>query len=245
MPKLPTMEELLEAGVHFGHQTGRWHPKSEPYVFGSRNNVHIIDLEETLKALEKSLGFVKDTVAKGGTILFLGTKKQVRDIVKKHAVDCGMPYLTERWLGGMVTNFSEVLSLLRKFKDLQKKQEKGELKKYTKKEQLVFAREIEKQRKRIGGVQDLAKIPDVIYIIDLKYEKTARTEAQVKGVKIVAICDTNIDPTKIDYPIPGNDDAVKSIELITGLIAEAVKEGQAEAAKGPQPTPAPIKQDKK
>jgi len=233
--------------VHFGHQTGRWHPKSEPYVFGSRNNVHIIDLEETLKGLEKALDFVRDTFAKGGTVLFLGTKKQVRDIIKKHAVECGAPYLTERWLGGMVTNFSEVLSLLRKFKDLQKKQEKGELKKYTKKEQLVFAREIEKLRQRIGGVQDLAKIPDAIYIVDFKHEKTARTEASNRGVKMIGLCDTNIDPTGIDYPIPGNDDAVKSIDLITGLIAEAVKEGKEEYKKNPpKPTaPKPIKEKPK
>lgn len=239
MSDLPKMEELLEAGVHFGHQTGRWHPKAGPYIFGVRNNVHIIDLEATLKELEKAMDFARKTVASGGVVLFLGTKKQVRDIIKKHAIECEMPYLTERWLGGMLTNFGEVLTLLRKFKDLQRRQEKGEFKKYTKKEQLVFAREIEKLRTRIGGIQDLTKIPDAIYIVDLKYEKTARTEAETRGVKIIAPCDTNINPTGIDYPIPANDDAVKSIDLITGMIAKACKEGKAEAAKNPLPTPKP------
>jgi len=240
MPKLPTIEQMLEAGVHFGHQTGRWHPKSEPYIFGARNNIHIIDLEETQKALEKALNFVKDTVARGGVILFLGTKRQARDIVKKYATECGMPYLTERWLGGMVTNFGEILSLLRKFRELQKKQEKGELKKYTKKEQLVFAREIENLRKRIGGVQELNKVPDAIYVVDFKHEKTARSEAEKRGIKLMGLCDTNIDPTGIDYHIPGNDDAVKSVDLITSLIAEAVKEGKEEAKR----TPAPPKSEK-
>lgn len=247
MPKLPTLEELLEAGVHFGHQTGRWHPKAEPYVFGARNNIHIIDLEKTLEGLEKALDFVRQTTAKGGTVLFLGTKKQVQDIVKKHATECGEPYLTESWLGGMFTNFSEILSLIKKYNDLLRRQEKGELKKYTKKEQLIFAREIEKLRHRIGGVQDLKKVPEAIYIVDFKNEKTARTEAEKRGVKLIGICDTNIDPTSIDYCIPGNDDAVKSVDLITGLIAQAAKEGKAEAAaKGaPTPTKTKDKEDKK
>lgn len=228
---------MLEAGAHFGHTASRWHPKAEPYIFGKRNDIHIIDLEKTQQALERAAEYVRDTVAKGGVILFLGTKKQAQDIVKKYAMDCGMPYLTERWLGGMITNFNELLTLLKKFKDLQKRQEKGEFKKYTKKEQLVFAREIEKLNVKIGGVQDMVKIPDVIYIIDLKHEKTARAEAEKRGVDIVAICDSNIDPTGIAYCIPGNDDAVKSIDLITGVIAEAVKEGRELQKTMPAKTP--------
>ena len=238
------IKDLLEAGAHFGHQKERWNPKMRPFIFATRDDVHIIDLEETLKYLERAMDFARTTAANGGVVLFLGTKKQVHDIIKKHAIECGMPYLTERWLGGMLTNFGEVLTLLRKFKDLLRRQEKGEFKKYTKKEQLVFAREIEKLRTRIGGIQDLTKIPDAIYIVDLKYEKTARTEAESKGVKIIGICDSNINPTGIDYPIPGNDDAVKSIELITGMIARACKEGKAEAAKNPPAVTKP-KKDKK
>lgn len=226
---------MLEAGVHFGHQTGRWHPKAEPYIFGARNNVHIINLEETQKYLEKALDFVRQTVARGGVVLFLGTKRQAKDIVKRYAIECGAPYLTERWLGGMLTNFSEILILLRKFRDLQKRQEKGELKKYTKKEQLVFAREIETLRQRIGGIQELNKIPDAIFVVDLKYEKTARAESDNRGVKLVALCDTNIDPTGVAYCIPANDDAVKSIELMTRYVAEAVKEGREEAKRGAAP----------
>jgi len=220
---------MLEAGVHFGHQVGRWHPKAEPYIFTQRNNIHIIDLDETRKALEHVLGFVRDTVAKGGIILFLGTKNQARDIVKKYASECGMPYLTEGWLGGLITNFKEILILIKKYNELLRRQEKGEFKKYTKKEQLVFAREIEKLHHRVGGIKDLVKIPDAIYIVDLRHEKTARREAEKKGMKMVAICDTNIDPTSIDYCIPANDDAVKSIEIVTRLIAEAVQEGKEEA----------------
>lgn len=234
MPKIPTLKEMLEAGVHFGHQISRWHPKAEKYIFGQKQNVHIIDLEQTQKDLEKVLEFVKDTAAKGGKILFLGTKKQAQDIVKKYATECGMPYLTESWLGGLFTNFKELSILIRKFNDMQKKQEKGELKKYTKKEQLVFAREIGKLQRRIGGIKDLSKTPEAIYIVDLKNEKTARAEAEKRKVKIVAICDTNIDPTTIDYCIPGNDDAVKSIEMMTRLVSEAVNEGKKEADKAEQ-----------
>ncbi|MFA5076101.1 MAG: 30S ribosomal protein S2 [Patescibacteria group bacterium] len=226
MSKSPSLLEMLQAGLHFGHQAGRWHPKMKPYIFTERNGVHVIDLEKTQKKLEEALNFIKTTVQKGGVVLFLGTKKQAQSIVKKYAQECGMPYIDQRWLGGTLTNFSVILKLTKKYKDLKSKRDTGGFKVYTKKEQLDFQREIERLELRVGGVAELKKIPDVIFVVDVKNEKTAVVEASRKGVPVVAICDSNINPDLMDYPIPANDDAVKSIELITSLIAEAVKEGQ-------------------
>lgn len=232
MPKIPTLKEMLKSGVHFGHQVSKRHPQMEPYIFTAKNGIHIINLEKTQKKLEKALDFVKETTAKGGIVLFLGTKKQAQNIVKKYAQECGMPYVVERWLGGTLTNFSIILKLLNKFNDLKQKQESGELEKYTKKEQLEFSREIEKLEKIVGGIKDLKKIPEAVYVVDIKREKTAVREAKKKKVDIVSICDTNVNPRGIDYIIPANDDATKSIELITGLMAEAVKEGKELAKAG-------------
>lgn len=226
MPNLPKLEEMLKAGMHFGHQAGRWHPKMEPYIFAEKNGIHIIDLEKTLVKLEQALEFIKNTASAGGIILFVGTKDQAKEIIKNKAKDCGMPYITERWLGGTLTNFTVILRLIKKYKDLKTKQESGGFKGYTKKEQLGFQEKIKKLQSKVGGIAELKKVPDVIYLVDIKWEKTARTEAAKKGIPIVAVCDTNVNPEKIDYSIPCNDDAIKSIELVTSLIAEAVKEGK-------------------
>jgi len=225
MSKIPDLLTMLKSGVHFGHQQGKRHPKMEPYIFTAKSGVHIINLEKTQEKLEEALEFTKRIVSNGGTILFLGTKKQAQPIVTKYAKEVNMPYITERWLGGTFTNFFEVSRLVKKFTELKKKKSSGQLDKYTKKEQLEFDREIEKLDKMVGGIESLSRIPDAIFVVDVKKEKTAVSEAVKKNIPVIAMCDTNVNPQNISYVIPANDDAVKSIELITGLIAEAVKEG--------------------
>jgi small subunit ribosomal protein S2 len=227
--KLPAVLELLQAGVHFGHRRSRWHPKMKKFIFTERSGVHVIDLEKTVNELEKATKFVQDTVAKGGVILFVGTKKQGAPIMKKYADEVGMPYIVERWIGGLFTNFANVGKLIRKYKSLLDQKKSGKLEKYTKKEQVEFTKEIERLKRLVGGLGDMSKIPAAIFVLDAKREKTAVTEARTKGVAVVSFCDTNINPDDVDYPIPANDDAVKSIEIITKSIAEAIKLGQAKA----------------
>jgi len=226
MPKLPTILELLQAGVHFGHQASRWHPKMKPYIFGTRNGIHVINLEQTLVKLGQALDYVRDTTARGGVILFLGTKRQAREIVKACALDCGMPYVSGRWLGGTLTNYNEVIRLVRHFNDLKTQQASGALAKYTKKEQANFAKEIEDLENKVGGIKNITRPPDAIFVIDVKKEKTAVAEAKTRKIPIIALTDTNVNPEDVAYPIPSNDDAVKTIELMTKLVAEAVKEGR-------------------
>jgi small subunit ribosomal protein S2 len=227
MPKLPSLLEMLQAGVHFGHRESRWHPKMKPFIFGSRNGIHIVDLEKTLGKLDEALTFVRDLTARGGVILFLGTKRQARDIVKKYAEECGAPYISGRWLGGTLTNYGEVMNLVRHFNDLKAKQAAGALSKYTKKEQSNFAKEIEDLEEKVGGIKNVVRPPDAVFVIDLMKEKTAVAEAITRKIPIVALTDTNVNPEIVAYPIPSNDDAVKTIELMTKLVAEAVKEGKA------------------
>lgn len=231
MSKQPSLKDMLEAGVHFGHQTSRWHPKMAPHIFGSRSGVHIIDLEKTQAQLQNALTYVKDVASRGGKILFVGTKRQARDIVKKYAEACGMPYVTERWLGGTLTNFAQIKRSIKELRTLKEQRDKGELRKYTKKEQLLISRKIEEMEKKIGGIQMIDKRPDVVFVVDVRNDKTAVREADVVGAKIVGLCDTNVNPKMIDYPIPANDDAVKSIELMTRLVSEAVAEGVTQAPK--------------
>lgn len=226
MPKLPSLLEMLQAGVHFGHRDSRWHPKMKNYIFGSRNGIHIVDLEKTLVKLEDALTYVRDLTARGGVILFLGTKRQARDIVKKYAEECGAPYISGRWLGGTLTNFGEVMNLVKHFNDLKSKQASGALAKYTKKEQANFAKEIEDLENKVGGIAAITRAPDAVFVIDIMKEKTAVAEAVTRGIPLVALTDTNVNPEKVAYPIPSNDDAVKTIELMTKLVAEAVKEGK-------------------
>ncbi len=228
MPRLPPLEEMLQAGVHFGHQTSKWHPKMRKYLFGDRQGIHIINLEETQKALDTALTYAKKVTMRSGVILFVGTKKQASDIVEKAALSCQMPYVNKRWLGGTLTNFASIASQIRKYKDLKRKHEKGELGKYTKFEQLKITEQIKLLEDKVGGMSELSRIPDALFILDVKKDKTALTEAVRRGVKVIAVCDSNVDPTKIDFPIPANDDAVKSIEMIAKLMAAAINEGRAE-----------------
>ena len=233
MPEI-LLSELLKNGVHFGHQKSRWHPKMKPYIYTTRNGVHIINLDKTAEKLKKALDFLRETVASGGVVLFVSTKKQAKDIAEKYAKSVNMPYLIERWIGGTLTNFSVISKLINKFKKLKKEKESGELQKYTKKEQLKFDEEIERLNKLVGGIESLEKLPQALFIIDVKQEKTAVREAKRVGIPIVAVMDTNTNPTDIDYIIPANDDATKSIEYITRLITESIKEGLEEKTTKPK-----------
>lgn len=223
---IPTMTELLEAGVHFGHQVRRWSPKMAPYIFAARDGVHIIDLAETTKALAAACEFVKLQAKSGKTILFLGTKRQAVDIIAEEAKRVGAFYITERWIGGFLTNFENVFKNIEKLNSLKEKRSSGEFDSLTKKEQLIIDRQINRLEKFYRGVENIKGIPDIIYVVDCKREHNAILEARRKGVKLVAICDTNCDPTLIDYPIPGNDDAIKAIKIITAAIADAYLEGR-------------------
>lgn len=227
MTKLPSILEMLQAGVHFGHKESRWHPKMKPYIFGARNGIHIFDLERTSAKLKEALEYVRDTVARGGIILFLGTKRQARDVVKKYAEECGMPYVCGRWLGGTLTNFHEVQALIRRYLDLKQQQKSGQLEKYTKKEQAGFAKAIADMESKVGGISALTRPPDAIFVIDMRKEKTAVQEALVRHIPMVALVDTNVNPDLATYVIPSNDDAVKTIELMTRLVSEAAKDGKA------------------
>jgi small subunit ribosomal protein S2 len=226
MAKTPSLTDLLQAGVHFGHQTSRWHPRMKKYLFGARRGIHIINLEETQKALENAAAFAKKISNRGGVILFVGTKKQAASIVEKAAKACNMPYVSNRWLGGTLTNFSSISQQIRKFKDMKRRQEKGEFSKYTKFEQMKFAEEIKLLDQKVGGIQELTRIPDAVFILDIRKDKTALEEAQKRGIKIMAVCDSNVDPTDADVCIPANDDAVKAIEVIATYVSDAVKEGR-------------------
>lgn len=228
MPTTPSLLEMLQAGVHFGHQKSKWHPKMKKFIFGDRQGIHIIDLEKTQKALEKACTFAKQTASRGGVILFVGTKKQAVDYVAKAAESCGMPYVNKRWLGGTLTNYVNMAHLLRNYKDLKRKVEKGELGKYTKFEQQKFAEQVAGYDEKIGGLINMTRIPDAVFIMDIRKDKTALEEATRRGVKVIAICDTNVNPSDVQYPIPANDDAIKSIELMANAMSAAIKEGHDE-----------------
>lgn len=238
------LEDLLKSGVHFGHLTRRWDPKMKPYIFMERNGIHIIDLQKTLKNLEQAYNAVKEIVATGDPILFVGTKKQAKDILKAEAMRCEMPYIVERWLGGTLTNFSTIKKSVRHLENLEKMVLDGTVEKLTKKERLHIEREIEKMKKVFAGIQDLKKIPGALFVVDIKKEEIAVREAKKLRVPIVAIVDTNCDPTQIDYPIPGNDDSTKSITVITRIIADAILEGrEAIQAKAVETQEMPVKKE--
>lgn len=221
----------MGAGVHFGHRTSGWHPKMEPFIFTARGGVHIINLEKTQEQLKEALDYVKDIAARGGVILFVGTKRQARNVIKETAEAVEMPYVTERWLGGTLTNFGEIRKRVKHYLKLKDMQEKGELKKYTKKERLMIGRQIEDMETKFYGIRNMEAKPDVIFVLDIRNEKTAVDEASVTNIPVIAVCDTNVNPAKIKKIIPGNDDAVKSIEMMVQLVGEAVKEGKAEGRK--------------
>ncbi len=229
MIKIPSTEEMLKAGMHFGHRTSKWHPKMEPFIFGSRLGVHILDLRKTQKYLTEALAFVSKLASENKTILMVGTKDQVRSRMVEVAKKSDFPYVNNRWIGGTLTNFLVIKKLIKDYVDLKEKKETGKLSKYTKKEQLNFARRIEKLEKMVGGMATVKKIPDALFIWDIKRERTALAEAKKKGIPVIAICDTNVNPDGIKYVIPANDDATKGIKLMLELFGKAVQEGRAQA----------------
>lgn len=223
-----SMREMLEAGVHFGHQTRFWNPKMAPYIYGHRNKIHIINLEKTQPLFNDAMKFVRQLAAKRGTILMVGTKRQAREVIAQEAQRAGMPFVDQRWLGGMLTNFKTVKGSLKKLKDMQAQLESGTDTR-TKKEQLMFQRELDKLVKDIGGIQDMNALPDAIFVIDVGYHKIAIAEAVKLGIPVVGVVDTNHSPDGIDYVIPGNDDSAKAVALYARAVADAVLEGKANA----------------
>jgi len=226
-----TMKELLEAGVHFGHQTKRWNPKMQKYIFGERNGIYIIDLQKTLKKFREAYAFVRDLAANGGTLLFVGTKKQAQDAVYEEATRCGLFYVNQRWLGGTLTNFATIRKSIARLKKLEEMKASGEYESLPKKEVLGLERERQKLEKALAGIKEMERLPSALFVIDPRKEKIAVAEAQRLAIPIVAIVDTNCDPTGIDYAIPGNDDAIRAVRLLTSRIADAVNEGRGTLAK--------------
>ncbi|WP_373073795.1 30S ribosomal protein S2 [Sulfurimonas sp.] len=222
-----TMKDLLECGVHFGHQTRRWNPKMKKYIFGVRKNIYIIDLQKTLRYFRNTYQIVVDAAAEGQTVLFVGTKKQARVSVRDAAISCGMPYVDNRWLGGMLTNFPTIQKSIRKLDVIEDMQENGQIDLLTKKEALMLSRQKEKLEQYFGGIRNMKTLPDMMFVVDAVKEHTAVLEANRLGIKVVAPLDTNCDPDVIDYPIPGNDDAIRSIQLFCKEMAEAINEGKA------------------
>jgi small subunit ribosomal protein S2 len=220
------MKQLLEAGVHFGHQTRRWNPKMKRFIFGERNGIYIIDLEQTLARIETAYTFVRDTVANGGSVLFIGTKKQAQDPIQQYAEKCGMPYINQRWLGGMLTNFQTINKRVAKMLEYERMRDSGEFDAMPKKEALLLGRELDKLERYLGGIRYMDRLPQAIFVLDTKKEHIAVTEANKLGVPVVAVVDTNCDPDVIDYVIPGNDDAIRSGTLLSRVIADAVIEGK-------------------
>ena len=220
-----TMRQLLEAGVHFGHQTRRWNPKMKRFIYGERNGIYIIDLQKTSAAIESTYGFLRDTVAKGGNVLFVGTKKQAQESIRTQAERVGMPYVNFRWLGGMLTNFTTIYKRLQRLKELEAMEATGATDVLPKKEVLRLQHEREKLERNLGGIRDMTRLPAAVWVVDTRKEHIAVTEARKLGIPVVAILDTNCDPDEVDYPIPGNDDAIRAGSLLTRIVADAVAEG--------------------
>jgi small subunit ribosomal protein S2 len=227
MATVISMKALLESGVHFGHRTNKWNPHMRPYIFTERNGIHIIDLQQTVKAINTAYGVVRDAVSKGGTILFIGTKRQAQETIKDEATRCGMPYVTERWLGGMITNWVTINQRISELEELERLRDSGEINRLTKKEGLLINREINRLLIRLSGVRNMKRTPDLIFVVDVGREETAVHEANLKEIPVIAMMDTNCDPRNIDYVIPSNDDAIRAIKLLVGKIADAVLEGKA------------------
>jgi small subunit ribosomal protein S2 len=230
------MKQLLEAGVHFGHETKRWNPKMKRYIFAERNGIFIIDLQKTLVESEKALGFLKDVAIKGGTILFVGTKKQAQEILAAEAKRCGMPYINERWLGGLLTNFKTILTRVRRLKDLEKMFADESILRYSKKEQIDLGKEMQRLQRYLGGVKDMTRMPDALFIVDPTKEAIAVKEANKLGIPAVALADTDSDPDVLDYIIPGNDDAIRSIQLVTARLSDLIVEVRGGAENLPERT---------
>lgn len=222
-----SMKALLESGVHFGHRTHRWNPKMKQYIFTERNGIHIIDLQQTVKTLNEASKLVRDTVAKGGSILFVGTKRQAQEMIEIEAKRCNMPFVTVRWLGGMLTNWTTMRQRINELERMERMRDRGDFDLITKKEALGITRQIEKLEMRFSGIRKMPKLPDLVFIVDVRKEETAVREANILGIPVVAMVDTNCDPETIDYVIPANDDAIRAIKLIVGYMADAVLEGKA------------------
>ncbi|ABV33951.1 MULTISPECIES: 30S ribosomal protein S2 [Pseudothermotoga] len=238
-----TMKQLLEAGVHFGHRTRRWNPKMAPYIYGARKGIYIIDLQKTLKLVEEACDFVKSKASEGATMIFVGTKKQAQHVVKEEAGKCGAFYVNNRWLGGLITNFKTIKPRIDKLIELEEMEKNGELAKLPKKEQSRLRKALEKLRKNLGGLKAMDRIPDIIYVIDPRKERIAVAEANKMGIPVIGVVDTNCDPDPVDFVIPANDDAIRSIKLITSKIAEAYLEGR-EGVSFTEETPSePIQSD--
>jgi small subunit ribosomal protein S2 len=221
------MKALLESGVHFGHRTNKWNPKMRPYIFTERNGIHIIDLQQTVKLLDDAYAFVRDTVSSGGTVLFVGTKRQAQDTIQDEAERCGMPYVNERWLGGTITNWFTIQKRIFELERLERMRDSGQIDLLTKKEGLLIERDIERLDKRLHGIRTMKRLPDILFVVDVMREETAVHEANLKEIPVIAMLDTNSDPKNIDYVIPSNDDAIRAIKLIVGKMADAVMEGRA------------------
>lgn len=221
-----SMKQLLEAGVHFGHQTRRWNPKMAPYIYTERNGIYIIDLQKTVGMVDDAYHAVADIAANGGTVLFVGTKKQAQDAIAVEAERCGMYYVNERWLGGMLTNFKTIQSRIKRLKDIEAMEADGTFDVLPKKEVIALRKELEKLQKNLGGIKEMKRIPDVIFVVDPKKEHICIQEAHALGIPLVGICDTNCDPEDLDYVIPGNDDAIRAVKLIVSKMAEAVIEAK-------------------
>ncbi|MBX3314860.1 MAG: 30S ribosomal protein S2 [Actinobacteria bacterium] len=233
------MKQLLDAGVHFGHQTRRWNPKMKRFIFGERNGIYIIDLRQTLQRIEAAYTTIRDTVADGGTVLFVGTKKQAQGPIQSYAEKSGSPYINQRWLGGMLTNFETMSKRVGKMQEYRRMRDSGEFEAMPKKEALLIGRELEKLERNLGGIAKMDKLPDLVFILDTKKEHIAVTEANKLGIPIVAVVDTNCDPDVIQFPIPGNDDAIRSGTLMSRVIADAVDEGRIIASRRPGAPQAP------
>jgi small subunit ribosomal protein S2 len=233
LPSVVTIKQLLEAGAHFGHQTSYWHPRMKSYIFTRRNGIHIIDLEQTMSMLDKACEFVRQLVAEGGTILFVGTKKQAQESIEEEAKRCEMPYVNQRWLGGVLTNFTTIQTRIDYLVRLEDQQARGEFSRLPKKEALKLEREILRLNRQIGGLREMTSLPSALFIVDVIKERIALAEAKRVGIPVVAIVDTNCNPTAIDFPIPANDDAIRAIKLICSSIADAVIEGKTGEAAAP------------
>jgi small subunit ribosomal protein S2 len=221
------MKALLESGVHFGHRTQKWHPAMKPYIFTERNGIHIIDLQKTVKAVEVAYNLVRDKVAEGGILLYVGTKRQAQETIQNEATRCGMPYVTERWLGGMLTNWRTMRQRINELEHLERMRESGDFGRITKKEALILSREIDRLEVLLGGVRTMVRLPDLVFVVDVQREATAIHEANILNIPVVGMVDTNCDPHNVDYVIPSNDDAIRAIKLMVGKITDAVLEGKA------------------
>ena len=222
-----SMKALLETGVHFGHRTRKWNPRMKPYIFTERNGIHIIDLQQTVAALDHAFELVRDTVAKGGVVLFVGTKRQAQESIQREAERSGMPYINQRWLGGTLTNWKTIKARIDELKKLEERRDAGEFDRLTKKEGLILTREIIKLQDRLGGIRDMVRLPELVYVVDVRREDTAIHESNILNIPVIALVDTNCDPSGVDYVVPANDDAIRAIKLLTARLADAVLEGKA------------------